>query len=289
MTHPLSALMLVLGLCLTLIKGAEAPLFSVPTETERPTVVTSGAEETTVLCPEEDASCQTELPTEMVTTEPTAASSEKETTPAPTATTNPSAPSCPQETPDTSTVTTEQKPTATAPKQTTPEMTKKPEASTPVTSVPETTKKPETAAPETAPSETVAPETSLPASAVNDYEREVVDLVNDIRRQYGLSELTLNEELSAVAREKSADMQRNGYFSHTSPTYGSPFDMMKSFGITYRSAGENIAMGYPTPAEVVNGWMNSEGHRANILNASFTEIGVGYVANGHYWTQMFIG
>lgn len=127
------------------------------------------------------------------------------------------------------------------------------------------------------------------SSSVSAYEREVVALVNEIRRSYGLNELKLNEELSAVAREKSDDMRRNGYFDHVSPTYGSPFDMMKAFGISYRAAGENIAMGYPTPAEVVDGWMNSEGHRANILNTSFTEIGVGYIADGHYWTQMFIG
>ena len=84
-------------------------------------------------------------------------------------------------------------------------------------------------------------------------------------------------------------MQTKGYFSHTSPTYGSPFDMMKKFGITYRSAGENIAMGQRTPEEVVKAWMNSEGHRKNILNSSFTHIGVGHVASGNYWTQMFIG
>ena len=65
--------------------------------------------------------------------------------------------------------------------------------------------------------------------------------------------------------------------------------MMKAFGLSYRSAGENIAYGYRTPQAVVNGWMNSSGHRANILNASYTKIGVGYVASGNYWTQMFIG
>ena len=65
--------------------------------------------------------------------------------------------------------------------------------------------------------------------------------------------------------------------------------MMKKFGITYKSAGENIAMGQKTPKEVVQAWMNSEGHRANILNGSYTHIGVGYVANGNYWTQEFIG
>ena len=84
-------------------------------------------------------------------------------------------------------------------------------------------------------------------------------------------------------------MQKNGYFSHTSPTYGSPFDMMRDFGVSYRTAGENIAQGQRTPQEVVNAWMNSAGHRKNILNGNFTHIGVGYEASGNHWTQMFIG
>ena len=125
--------------------------------------------------------------------------------------------------------------------------------------------------------------------AVLSYEQEVIDLVNAIRRENGLGELRSNWELSRVARYKSQDMYDNRYFSHTSPTYGSPFNMIKNFGISYRTAGENIAKGYKTPQAVVDGWMNSSGHRANILNASFTQIGVGYVSNGHYWTQMFIG
>ncbi|MBQ8528827.1 MAG: LysM peptidoglycan-binding domain-containing protein [Clostridia bacterium] len=125
-------------------------------------------------------------------------------------------------------------------------------------------------------------------SSVTAYEREVVRLVNAERAKAGLSPLEYDWELARVARYKSEDMQRLGYFSHTSPTYGSPFQMMKSFGISYRSAGENIARGYSTPAAVVEGWMNSPGHRANILSSSFTRIGVGYVKDGHYWTQMFI-
>ena len=120
------------------------------------------------------------------------------------------------------------------------------------------------------------------------YEKEVVHLVNKERAQRGLNELTYDWQLSRVARYKSQDMSDNNYFSHTSPIYGSPFEMMKSFGINYRSAGENIAKGQQTPEAVVNAWMNSSGHRANILNKSFTKIGVGYVANGKYWTQMFI-
>lgn len=126
-------------------------------------------------------------------------------------------------------------------------------------------------------------------STVTSYEEKVAELVNDIRVKNGLGKLTLNWELSRVARYKSQDMHDRKYFSHTSPTYGSPFDMIKNFGISYRSAGENIAQGYKTPDAVVNGWMNSSGHRANILNASYTQIGVGYVSDGNYWTQMFIG
>ena len=125
--------------------------------------------------------------------------------------------------------------------------------------------------------------------SVTIFEAEVVRLVNDIRRQNGLKPLTENWELSRVARYKSQDMLDNRYFAHNSPTYGTPFQMMKSFGLSFRTAGENIAKGYSTPQAVVNGWMNSSGHRANILNASYTQIGVGYVAQGHYWTQMFMG
>ncbi len=126
-------------------------------------------------------------------------------------------------------------------------------------------------------------------SSVLSYEKEVVRLVNEERAKRGLPALTYNWELSRVARYKSQDMKDNKYFSHTSPVYGTPFQMMKNFGITYRSAGENIARGQKTPQAVVNAWMNSSGHRANILNPSFTQMGVGYVASGNYWTQMFIG
>ena len=129
----------------------------------------------------------------------------------------------------------------------------------------------------------------LTDSLVVNYEKEVVRLVNVERTKRGLSPLTYDWQLSRVARIKSQDMKDNKYFSHTSPTYGSPFQMMKSFGISYKNAGENIARGQATPAAVVNAWMNSSGHRANILNSSFTHIGVGYVSDGKYWTQMFIG
>lgn len=126
-------------------------------------------------------------------------------------------------------------------------------------------------------------------SSVLAFESEVVRLVNEHRVQNGLKPLTANWELSRVARYKSQDMVDHRYFSHTSPTYGTPFQMIKAFGLSFRTAGENIAYGQRTPQAVVNAWMNSSGHRANILNASYTQIGVGYVADGHYWTQMFIG
>ena len=104
----------------------------------------------------------------------------------------------------------------------------------------------------------------------------------------GLSPLTLVAELYRCARVKSEDMHDAGYFSHESPTYGSPFDMMLSFGLSYAYAGENIAKGYGSAEAVVNAWMNSSGHRANILSANFTRLGVGYVADGGYWTQWFL-
>ena len=125
-------------------------------------------------------------------------------------------------------------------------------------------------------------------TSVTAYEQEVIRLVNEIRVKNGLKPLTYDWELSRVARFKSQDMKDNRYFSHSSPVYGSPFQMIRSFGISFRSAGENIARGYATPQAVVNGWMNSSGHRANILNAGYTHIGVGYVSGGNYWTQMFI-
>ena len=127
------------------------------------------------------------------------------------------------------------------------------------------------------------------SDAVLSYENEVIRLVKEIRTENGLKPLTANWELSRIARYKSEDMYNNRYFDHTSPIYGTPFQMIRDFGLSYRSAGENIAYGYGTPTAVVNGWMNSSGHRANILNASYTQIGVGYCAGGNYWTQMFIG
>jgi len=122
-------------------------------------------------------------------------------------------------------------------------------------------------------------------------ETEVIRLVNVQRANAGLMMLTQNWQLSRVARYKSQDMIDKNYFSHQSPTYGSPFVMMESFGMHFSSAGENIAMGQNSAAAVMNAWMNSPGHRANILSASYSQIGVGLAKdkNGRYfWTQMFI-
>ena len=126
-------------------------------------------------------------------------------------------------------------------------------------------------------------------SGLSEFEQQVVNLTNEERAKAGLPALEVDTELSKVAQAKSEDMRDNNYFAHNSPTYGSPFDMMNQFGVDYQSAGENIAKGQQTPEEVVNAWMNSEGHRKNIMNGSFTHIGVGYVEEGNIWTQQFIG
>jgi uncharacterized YkwD family protein len=126
-------------------------------------------------------------------------------------------------------------------------------------------------------------------AGISQYAQQVIELTNKERARAGLPALKADAQLSSVAQKKSQDMQQNHYFSHTSPTYGSPFDMMRNFGITYKTAGENIAQGQRTPQEVVTAWMNSSGHRANILNKQFTHIGVGFEQAGNHWTQMFIG
>ena len=129
-------------------------------------------------------------------------------------------------------------------------------------------------------------------SSVNSMEKQVASLTNSKRKASGLGNLTLDSQLSKLARMKAEDMAKKGYFSHTSPTYGSAFDMMKKYGVSYRTAGENIAKGQKTPEAVMNGWMNSSGHRANILSSAYTHIGVGYAKDSKgntYWVQIFKG
>lgn len=132
---------------------------------------------------------------------------------------------------------------------------------------------------------------TIPTVTTTAQENEVIRLVNVQRSKAGLQQLKTNWQLCRVARYKSADMANKGYFAHNSPTYGTPFKMMESFGLRFSSAGENIAYGQRTPAEVMNGWMNSPGHRNNIMSASYTEIGVGLAKNKSgvsYWTQQFM-
>ena len=126
----------------------------------------------------------------------------------------------------------------------------------------------------------------------NSRAQQVINLTNKERNKAGLPDLKASSQLSRLAQLKAEDMARNGYFSHTSPTYGSAFDMMKSQGISYRSAGENLAKGQPSAQAAMNGWMNSSGHRANILGSQYSEIGVGIAKNGKgtiYWVQIFKG
>ena len=122
-------------------------------------------------------------------------------------------------------------------------------------------------------------------------EDEVIRLVNAERDRYGLPALEKNWQVARVARLKAQDMIDNKYFSHNSPTYGSPFNMLENFGLRFSSAAENIANGHKSAAEVMRSWMSSPGHRANILSRTVTQIGVGAAkaANGTlYWIQMFI-
>ncbi|PWK10237.1 CAP domain-containing protein [Tumebacillus permanentifrigoris] len=126
---------------------------------------------------------------------------------------------------------------------------------------------------------------------VTSFQNRVVQLTNAERAKNGLAPLKMNWELQRMARVKSEDMRNRNYFDHQSPSYGSPFDMMKSFGINYSYAGENIAAGQQTPESVVASWMKSPGHRANILKAQYTQIGCGVAVGGqygYYWTQEFI-
>lgn len=173
----------------------------------------------------------------------------------------------------------------TAPKENTPAINEAPEVQKPDSENNTTEKEgtPETIAPE-APVKNDAP------SGLSADEQEMVKLVNEERTKLGIAPLQVDTELAKVARVKAQDMVNNKYFSHTSPTYGSPFDMMKKFGIRYSAAGENIAKnGSVLKAHV--SLMNSDGHRKNILSTNYSHIGIGIVRdqNGYVTIcQMFI-
>lgn len=119
-------------------------------------------------------------------------------------------------------------------------------------------------------------------------EQAMINEINKERAAAGLSPLKVDLRLVDVAQMKALDMKTNGYFSHTSPTYGSPFDMLKNAGIQYRSAGENIARNMSVDA-AMTAFMNSDGHRKNILNPAYTHVGVGVVSSnsGNYYVQIF--
>jgi uncharacterized YkwD family protein len=186
-----------------------------------------------------------------------------------------------------------QRPDQAAPEETEPQAPEpeQPEPAEEETPTPEPEPEEQPQAPEPQPEEAEEPEQDEPqevTDGIRQEERQVVELTNNHRREAGLSDLQLDTELSAVARRKSTDMAQNNYFSHTSPTYGSPFDMIRDHGISYNAAGENIAQGQRSAEEVVQAWMDSPGHRENIMNGNYTHIGVGYDPSGHHWTQMFI-
>lgn len=180
--------------------------------------------------------------------------------------------------------------TTKVPGTTKPEIATKPEITTkvPVTTIPEvTTKIPETT---TRISVTTVPETTSKEEINQNlsYARQVVELVNRERRKAGLNSLTIDTKIESAALIRAKEIQVS--FSHTRPNGSSFSTVLTENGINYRGSGENIAWGQRSPEEVMNGWMNSPGHRANILNSRFTKIGVGYYvgSNGRkYWTQLF--
>ena len=130
------------------------------------------------------------------------------------------------------------------------------------------------------------PENSTDDSA----EMTLLNLVNETRKRNGLKELTLNSELSRIARHKAEDMVENNYFDHNSKIYGTPFEMIKSYGMNFKAAAENIA-GNQSVEAAFYAWMNSTGHAANILNATYTDTGIGICVSPTYGlilVQMFI-
>lgn len=168
--------------------------------------------------------------------------------------------------------------------------TEAPETNAPESNVPET-EAPETNAPETNAPETNAPETNAPetdGSQDVSAAKKVADLVNQERAKAGLAPLEVKVNLQTAAQVRAKEIEKS--FSHTRPNGSSFSTVLAENGVDYRGSGENIAWGQRSPEEVMKGWMNSEGHRANILNKNFKYIGVGYHVNSNgtgYWTQLF--
>lgn len=197
--------------------------------------------------------------------------------------------------------------TSTAPATTTAAATTQAPTTTMAPATTTTTKAPTTAAPKkknnsktttTTKAASKKPAAQTPAQnqtvsgAQTGFESDMLKQVNAQRAKNGKSALTLNQSLCASARVRASEIAKDGCFSHTRPDDSGCFTAIS--GVSYRTAGENIAMGtwgYYGVDEIMDGWMNSEGHRANILNGDFSEVGFGcVVVNGNgYWVQMFIG
>ena len=148
----------------------------------------------------------------------------------------------------------------------------------------------EQAAAEQVAAEQAAQQQQQAAQQQGDYRAQVVAIMNQERAAAGVGGISQNASLDAVAQIRAQEIVQS--FAHTRPNGTSCFTVLDEGGIVYMTAGENIAAGYGTPAEVMNGWMNSEGHRANILNGSFGQVGIGYYVDpstpyGTYWVQIF--
>ena len=132
-----------------------------------------------------------------------------------------------------------------------------------------------------------AEETPVVEETPESVEEQVLELVNEARAQEGLPTLKMDEKVMEAAAVRAEEMLE--LYDHSRPDGRSCFTALKEAGANYRAAGENIAYGYPTAEDVMEGWMNSKGHRENILNRDFDKIGIGYQPDGNYWVQMFIG
>ncbi len=170
------------------------------------------------------------------------------------------------------------KPTASPTKKPVPAVTASPKPAPQATAVPKPTVKP-----------TQTPSSGTESTEEDRYAAEVVELVNKEREKYGLGKLSVDTALMRASYQRAKEIKSS--FSHTRPDGTSCFTVLYEYGISYRHAGENIAYGQRTPQAVVTAWLNSEGHRANILNGNFTKIGVGCYKSGgtYYWSQEFTG
>ncbi|HEX8682138.1 MAG TPA: CAP domain-containing protein [Ardenticatenaceae bacterium] len=138
--------------------------------------------------------------------------------------------------------------------------------------------------------------TATPTTGTDPFERRVIELTNEHRREAGCPDLARDDQLTTAARNHSADMALNDFFSHVGSNGSTFTQRIEATGYQWSNAAENIAVGYSSPEAVVEGWMNSQDHHDNILNCALREIGVGYyyLANDtgevnyrHYWTQVF--